>query len=499
MDDIFREEGEDAARAYRDSARPYRPKPEISSNGYDGSLEAPPDLEVPPDTGTALGELTLDNFYSYLPAAKYIYRPTRELWPCKSVNAKVDPVPMIDKHGDPVCDDKGNQKCVSASKWIDGNRSVEQMTWSPGHPELITDRYLADGGWIEHEGAATYNLYRPPTLIRGDKDKAGPWIDHIRRVYPDDAEHIIMWQAHRVQHPEVKINHALVLGGAQGIGKDTILTPLKHAVGPWNFSEVSPQQILGRFTGFIKSVVLRVSEARDLGDADRFKFYDRMKSFAAEPPEGLSVDEKNLREHWVLNCTSVIVTTNYKLDGIYLPTDDRRHYVAWSDLTKDEFAPDYWNKLHRWYADGGIGHVAAYLATLDLSSFDPKAPPKKTPAFWAIVGANHAPEDSELADILDDLGNPDAVTLLMIADHPRTDATFGQWLRDRKNRRTINYRFENCGYVAVRKEAAKDGMWRLNERRQVIYAKAALSVRDRYLAAQQLTRERQPDQERDPW
>ena len=55
-----------------------------------------------------------------------------------------------------------------------------------------------------------------------------------------------------MQHPEDKINHALVLGGAMGIGKDTIIEPVKHAIGPWNFHEVSPQQMLGRFNGFIE-------------------------------------------------------------------------------------------------------------------------------------------------------------------------------------------------------------------------------------------------------
>jgi hypothetical protein len=44
-----------------------------------------------------------------------------------------------------------------------------------------------------------------------------------------------------VQRPQEKINHALVLGGAQGIGKDTLLEPVKRAVGPWNFEGVSPQ------------------------------------------------------------------------------------------------------------------------------------------------------------------------------------------------------------------------------------------------------------------
>ena len=31
-----------------------------------------------------------------------------------------------------------------------------------------------------------------------------------------------------------------------------------------------PQQVLGRFNSFLKSVILRASEARDPGDFDRF-------------------------------------------------------------------------------------------------------------------------------------------------------------------------------------------------------------------------------------
>jgi hypothetical protein len=73
--------------------------------------------------------------------------------------------------------------------------------------------------------------------------------------------------------------------------------------------------------------------------------------------------------------------------------------VAWSDLTKDDFTPGYWNDLWEWYETGGYGHVAAYLAGLDLSGFDPKAPPPKTQAFWDIADANRAPEDAELADV----------------------------------------------------------------------------------------------------
>ena len=140
-----------------------------------------------------------------------------------------------------------------------------------------------------------------------------------------------------MQRPFDKINHALVLGGEQGIGKDTLLEPVKHAVGPWNFQEVSPLQLLGRFNGFVKSVILRVSEARDLGEMNRFSFYDHTKVYAAAPPDTLRVDEKYLREYYVFNCLGLIITTNHKTDGVYLPPGDRRHYVAWSQRKKEEF------------------------------------------------------------------------------------------------------------------------------------------------------------------
>jgi hypothetical protein len=296
----------------------------------------------------------------------------------------------------------------------------------------------------------------------------------------------VKWLAHRVQRPQDKINHCLVLGGSQGIGKDTLLEPVKRAIGAWNFCEVSPAQMMGRFTGFLKSVILRVSEARDLGDSDRYGFYDHMKAYTAAPPDTLRVDEKHVREHHVLNCVGIVLTTNYKTAGIYLPTDDRRHFVGWSELAKENFEPEYWNKLWGWYDRGGDRHVAAYLAELELTDFDPKAPPPKTAAFWDIVDSNRAPEDAELADVLDSIRNPEAVTLAAIIDHTQS-ASLLDWLQDRKNRRIIPHRLEQCEYIPVRNNAARDGLWRINGKRQAIYVQAILSQRDRVAAAQALT------------
>jgi hypothetical protein len=273
INDTLRSDGPDAVRARHDKAHKFAARePEqqhCAQRATNGRGDEPPSV-------------TVDDFLGYMPMHNYIYAPTGETWPASSVNARVAPV------------DIGAGKTMPASAWIDKHRPVEQMTWAPGEPTIIRDKLVLHGGWIRRVGSRVFNHYRPPSIAPGNADKAGPWIEHVRRVYPDEFERIIRWLAQRVQHPEIKINHALVLGGAQGIGKDTLLEPIKRAVGPWNISEVSPQQTLGRFNGFLKSVIIRVNEARDLGDVDRFNFYDHTKSVITTPPDTLRVDEKFL-------------------------------------------------------------------------------------------------------------------------------------------------------------------------------------------------------------
>jgi hypothetical protein len=467
-----------SAQAKLDSAEPWSPP---AARGGDGSDDAPAPVF---DDGRMA--VRLEDFVAFMQSHDYVFTPAGDFWPAARVDARLPPIPLFDKSGKPIVNDKGEQKEMRASAWLAKHAPVEQMTWAPGLPQLVRDKLIGDGGWIERKGVTVFNLCRPPIIKPGDATKAGPWTAHVGKTYPDEAGHIIDFLAHRVQRPHEKINHGLVLGGLQGIGKDTLLEPVKHAVGPWNFCEVSPQQILGRFNGFAKSVVLRISEAKDMGEFDRFKFYAHMKAYMAAPPDVLRVDEKNLREHSVVNVCGVVLTTNHKTDGIYLPADDRRHFVAWSDCAKADFTEAYWNDLWGWYEREGFGHVAAYLAGFGLSHFNPKAPPPQTAAFWAIVDANRPPEDVEFADVLDGLGREGAVTLTMLLDKAKGETA--EWLADPKNRRVIPHRLEQCGYVPVRNDAAEDGLFVIKGRRQAVYAPNRLPIADRLKAARALAK-----------
>jgi hypothetical protein len=420
------------------------------------------------------GPLAIEDFFGYSPEHNYIYRYTGQRWPMGTIDRRLPKVGRF-----------------KASTFIDRTRSVEQMTWMPGEPELIRDRLVANGGWFDHKGATVFNLYRAPMLKPGNPRGAQRWLDHVQKIYPDNAEYLIKWCAHRCQHPHIKINHALFLGGAPGIGKDSLLEPVRYAVGEWNCETVSPTQITGRFNGYLCSVLLVISEARDLGDLARPQFYEHTKLIMASPPTALMIDEKNTKPYYIPNLVGVIITSNHKAGGIFLPADDRRHYVAWSTTGLDDFEDGYFHSLWQ-YFELGRDDIAAYLMQLDISEFDPKAPPPKTSAFWDIVNASRSHEASDLADALDAIAKknggqrPRAVTLFEI-QNCTVSSEFMDWLKDRKNRRTLPDHFERYGYVPLRNESDhRDGLWVVGARRQTVYVQAALTVQEQHAAVTEL-------------
>jgi len=412
-------------------------------------------------------------FYAYLPTHQYLHRPTRAFWPAASVDGSL----TMKIEGKKV------------SQWLDKFRAVQQATWHPAYGEVLVDTIVADGGFVPKPGAKVYNRYRPPVLLPSMGD-ASPWLNHLQAIYPGEAAHLIKWFAHRIQRPGEKINHALVLGGAQGIGKDTILEPVRRGVGPWNWADIDPKKLTGAFNPFVESVVLRINEARDLGDLDRFAFYDHSKTYIAAPPDVLTCNNKHQREYPVFNVMGVILTTNHKTNGIYLPLDDRRHYVAWSNAIKDDFTEGYWRGLWDWLDAGGAEAVVGYLQGVDLSGFNPKAPPPKTEAFYAIVQANANPDDLTLAGLLlrEDGSKVPAVTLNIVvqAAVEAEETDLALTLSDMKNRRRVPHMMEKAGYVPVRNEYAADGLWRIDGKRQVIYGDAALSTAERVTFARSL-------------
>ncbi|MBU1222304.1 MAG: hypothetical protein KKA22_03995 [Gammaproteobacteria bacterium] len=291
---------------------------------------------------------------------------------------------------------------------IENDKVVEGVAWWPGLPRIIKDILVVNGEEKHVKGRRTLNTYlRPQHHATGDPAKADVWIEHVRKLYPEEADVLLDYFAHTVQHPEVKINFGLVLIGESGIGKDMMLTPVKRAVGEHNTQDVTPKEITSQFTGWKKCVLLTINEARS-ADSD-FKatdFYELLKELCAAPPDWLQTNPKYGKQETVRNLLRVVITTNHAL-ALYVPEDDRRLYFAKSKLPEKWADSEYFYKLASYYEAGGNDHVYAYLRQRDISKFDPKRHPAPNAAHMAATASWNQAVNDPLMDVLDELKWPD--------------------------------------------------------------------------------------------
>jgi hypothetical protein len=418
----------------------------------------------------------IDDFVALSNEGKFIHLITQKIWGRAEIDSQFSKLETGGTY------ENGKPIKIRASQWLAQKFSVEGIFWDPAQPQIMENVTVNEGGLNYNDGLNTYNSYLPPNVPAGEASKAQPWLDLVKTIYPRQNWHIIEWLAYKVQNPGSKINHALVLGGKQGIGKDTLLQPVIQAVGEHNSREISPVALLGNNNGFVQSVILRISEAVDMGKRDRYKFYEHTKTLIAAPPNLLQCNKKYIPLHPVKNVCGIILTTNHKTGGIYIPAGDRRHFIAWSPLSKNDFEAKYFSNLWKWYNEDGCAHVAAFLQNLDLSEFNPKAPPRKTQAWHEFVDAGQSPQDAEFASVLSEAGWPDIVYVNVIsANAPRN---LGDWMSENSNKRQIPHRFEEAGYSKILNPDRKDNRWKVNGKHTTIYGLEKLTIKQRIEGAQ---------------
>jgi hypothetical protein len=419
----------------------------------------------------------IGDYLAHLPTNTYYHRPTGQFFPAASIDNVFPKVQVgVDSGGMP--------KTIKASKWLCQNAGMHQATWIPGAPPVVDGFVMRDGVWQESPGIRVLNLYRPPMPPVGRTGDVSKWRDHIVRVYPDGAEHIFDWMAFVAQHPNVKVNHALVLGGAQGIGKDSMLAPLARAVGEWNWRETSPEVILtSPYNSYLMARVLRINEAKDTGGESRFQFYDKTKTIITAPPNVHSINEKHIKANQVPNLNATIITTNYRTGGLYLPADDRRHYVVFSDLTREAFGRQYWREFWDWMDAGGLEECAAWLMKRDVSRFDAKGPPTQTAAFWEMCEAGQSGESGDLADVVENLSVFTLAQLAIIADIEHRNADLATWIKDKRNAVSLNRSLNDLGFVPIRNPSSKNGKWFIGGKQSRIYVRQSFTNEQKLAAA----------------
>ena len=262
-------------------------------------------------------------------------------------------------------------------------RIVDAITYRPRQPAVMQEH---------RSGVALVcvNTWRP-----GPGDALGadggvdvqPWLDLVEALVPDkrERETLLDWLAWQVQRPGHKCNWHPLIWGAQGIGKDTLLQPLRWALGGNNCLDVPAQVFLGSFNSWVEG--RSVCIVQEVNTFERRELSDRVKNLLADPPSELLINRKFVAEYDVPNVCNFVMLSNHS-DGFAIEAGDRRLFVLHCEASRVEMEPLTAACWH-WLAGGssgvdGMRAVCQWLMARDLAAFQPKASAPETDAKQAM-------------------------------------------------------------------------------------------------------------------
>ncbi len=227
---------------------------------------------------------------------------------------------------------------VDKAREFDGNVVEATEAWLTGQAarceiveDLVYDPAKPGGIVTDGRGSRLYNTYLPSTLMAtgaGTEEDVRPWLSLLRALDLEEGEAAEGWLLDRmawiVQHPGRKINHGVLMGGEQGIGKDSFLAPLIEALGEHNCTTIDALELASGFNSYLHATHLLLLNEIDFGDhRERRTVAERLKPLLAAPPKELMVNEKKLRPYAIPNRVQVMGMTNHRL-CLHADTDDRR-------------------------------------------------------------------------------------------------------------------------------------------------------------------------------
>ena len=283
--------------------------------------------------------------------------------------------------------------CFDENRQSMNARTLIGITYAAGESVLVS-----------RDGDVFGNRWRDarPQVDKGGKVDITPWLKHCETLVPEasEREHLFNVMAYKVQHPEVKINHAVLHGGDQGCGKDTLWAPFIWAVcgpGMKNRGLLDNDTLNSQWGYQLESEVLIINELKEPEARERRALANKLKPIIAAPPEMLPINRKGLHPYDMVNRMFVLAFSNDPVP-ISIDSQDRRWFCVWS--TAPRMSPDAALKLWNWYKRGGFEAIAGWLHARDVTAFNPAAAPAWTEFKSNLVEHGMSMAESYLVDML---------------------------------------------------------------------------------------------------
>ena len=282
--------------------------------------------------------------------------------------------------------------CFDENRQAMGAKALVGVTYAAGEDVIVSrDGDLYGNRWRD----ARPQLENPSADI-------SMWLKHCQELVPerDELEHIFDVMAFKVQHPEIKINHAILHAGDQGSGKDTFWAPFIWAVcgnHSKNRGIMDNNSVNSQWGYQLESEVLIINELKEPDAATRRQLANQLKPIIAAPPEMLPINRKGLHPYMMANRLFVLAFSNDPVP-ISLDSQDRRWFCVWSAAPRMD--SNKAKKMWDWYRAGGFAAIADNLKKRDVSRFNPSAPPMWTEFKANLVEHGMSMAESYLVEML---------------------------------------------------------------------------------------------------
>jgi hypothetical protein len=283
--------------------------------------------------------------------------------------------------------------CFDENRQAMGAKALVGVTYAAGEDVIVTrDGDLFGNRWRDAR----------PDLSGVQSGDISMWLDHCRELVPEPAEldHILDVMAFKVQHPEIKVNHAILHAGDEGSGKDTFWAPFIWAVCGDHLKNrgiMDNNSVNSQWGYQLESEILIINELKEPDAATRRQLANQLKPIIAAPPEMLPINRKGLHPYYMANRLFVLAFSNDPVP-ISLASQDRRWFCVWS--TAPRMNSDQAKKIWDWYRGGGFGMIARFLRDRDVSKFNPSAPPMWTEFKANLVEHGMSMAESYLVEML---------------------------------------------------------------------------------------------------
>lgn len=283
--------------------------------------------------------------------------------------------------------------CFDENRQAMGAKALVGVTYAAGEDVIVTrDGDLFGNRWRDA---------RPDVQNLCDGD-ISMWLDHCQELVPEQAEldHIFDVMAFKVQHPEIKVNHAILHAGDEGSGKDTFWAPFIWAICGDHLKNrgiMDNNSVTSQWGYQLESEILIINELKEPDAATRRQLANQLKPIIAAPPEMLPINRKGLHPYMMANRLFVLAFSNDPVP-ISLASQDRRWFCVWSTAPRMDSRQA--KKIWDWYRAGGFGMIARFLRARDVSQFNPSAPPMWTEFKANLVEHGMSMAESYLVDML---------------------------------------------------------------------------------------------------